>query len=116
MWQVLVDPTVTHLTVKAGVGVAIVTKTISRWLVEAHLISKCPFRELPLTPEHRRFHLQWFQARAMWNATDWQKLFFSNEFRFVLSIDAGVCLEGKLSLFSDISQNSTLEKRTFRKI
>ena len=29
---------------------------------------------------------------------------------------AGVCLEGKLSSFSDISQNSILEKRTLHKI
>ena len=29
---------------------------------------------------------------------------------------AGICLEGKLNPFSDISQNSTLEKRTLHKI
>ncbi|GFX80033.1 transposable element Tcb1 transposase [Trichonephila clavipes] len=56
--QALVDPTVTRSTIRADVGVAIVPKTISRHLAEANLISKCPFRALPLTPEHRQLRLQ----------------------------------------------------------
>ncbi|GFU59776.1 transposable element Tcb2 transposase [Trichonephila clavipes] len=43
-------------------------------LAEANLKSKCPFRALPLTPEHRQLRLQWCQARSMWNVTDWPKL------------------------------------------
>ncbi|GFY33186.1 HTH_Tnp_Tc3_2 domain-containing protein [Trichonephila clavipes] len=50
--QALVDPTVTRLTIRADVGVAIVPQTISRHLAEANLKSKRPFRALPLTPEH----------------------------------------------------------------
>ncbi|GFS56186.1 transposable element Tcb2 transposase [Trichonephila clavipes] len=71
--QALVDPTVTRSTIRADVGIAIVPQTISRHLAEANLKSKRPFRSLPLTPEHRQLHLQWCQARSMWNVTDWQK-------------------------------------------
>ncbi|GFT49424.1 transposable element Tc1 transposase [Trichonephila clavipes] len=55
------------------VGVAIVPQTISRYLAEANLESKSPFRALPLTPKHRQLRLQWCQARSMWNVTDSQK-------------------------------------------
>ncbi|GFT06506.1 transposable element Tcb2 transposase [Trichonephila clavipes] len=85
--QALVDPTVTRSTIRADVGVAIVPQTISRHLAEANLKSKRPFRELPLTPEHRQLRLQWYQARSMWNVTDWQKVVFSDESRFVLGTD-----------------------------
>ncbi|GFV95254.1 transposable element Tcb2 transposase [Trichonephila clavipes] len=85
--QALVDPTVTRSTIRADVGVAIVPQTISRHLAEANLKSKRPFRPLPLTPEHRQLRLQWCQARLMWNVTDWQKVVFSDESRFVLGTD-----------------------------
>ncbi|GFX46336.1 hypothetical protein TNCV_3708531 [Trichonephila clavipes] len=71
----------------AHVGVAIVPQTISRHLAEADLKSKRPFRALPLTPEHRQLRLQWCQARSMWNVTDWQKIVFSDESRFVWGKD-----------------------------
>ncbi|GFT82246.1 uncharacterized protein TNCV_5134461 [Trichonephila clavipes] len=85
--QALVDPTVTRSTIRADVGVAIVSQTISRHLAEANLKSKRPFRALPLTPEHRQLRLQWCQARSMWNVTDWQKVVFSDESRFVWGTD-----------------------------
>ncbi|GFU37593.1 transposable element Tc1 transposase [Trichonephila clavipes] len=85
--QALLDPTVTRSTIRADVGVAIVPRTISRHLAEANLKSKRPFRALPLTPEHRQLRLQWCQARSMWNVTDWQKVVFSDESRFVLGTD-----------------------------
>ncbi|GFV12940.1 HTH_Tnp_Tc3_2 domain-containing protein [Trichonephila clavipes] len=87
--QALVDPTVTRSMIPADVGVAIVPQTISRHLAEANLKSKRPFRALPLTPEHRQLRLQWCQARSMWNVTDWQKVVFSDESRFVLGTDEG---------------------------
>ncbi|GFW04862.1 transposable element Tcb2 transposase [Trichonephila clavipes] len=85
--QALVDPTVTRSTIRADVSVAIVPQTISRHLAEANLKSKCPFRALPLTPEHRQLRLQWCQVRSMWNVTDGQNAVFSDEFRFVLGTD-----------------------------
>ncbi|GFX43525.1 transposable element Tc1 transposase [Trichonephila clavipes] len=85
--QALGDPTVTRSTIRADVGVAIVPQTISRHLAEANLKSKRPFRTLPLTPVHRKLRLQWCQTRSMWNATDWQKVVFSDESRFVLGTD-----------------------------
>ncbi|GFY19730.1 transposable element Tcb1 transposase [Trichonephila clavipes] len=87
MRQALVDPTVTRSTIREDVSVAIVPQTISRHLSEANLKSKRHFRALPLTPEHRQLRLQWCQARSMWNVTDWQKVVFSNESRFVLRTD-----------------------------
>ncbi|GFX71850.1 transposable element Tc1 transposase [Trichonephila clavipes] len=51
--KALVDPTVTHSTIRADVGVTIVSQIISRQIAEANLKSKCPFRALPLTPKHR---------------------------------------------------------------
>ncbi|GFW32909.1 HTH_Tnp_Tc3_2 domain-containing protein [Trichonephila clavipes] len=78
---------VTRSTIRADVGVAIVPQTISRHLAEANLKSKLPFHALPLTPEHRQLHLQWCQARSMWNVTCWQKVVFSDESWFVLGTD-----------------------------
>ncbi|GFV44278.1 transposable element Tc1 transposase [Trichonephila clavipes] len=78
---------VTRSTIRADAGVAILPQTISRHLAEANLKSKRPFRALPLTPEHRQLRLQWCLARSMWNATDWQKVVFSDESRFVLGTD-----------------------------
>ncbi|GFU66703.1 uncharacterized protein TNCV_3111871 [Trichonephila clavipes] len=61
--------------------------TISRPLAEVYLKSKHPFRALPLTLEHRQLRLQWCQARSMWKVTDWPKVVFSDESRFVLGTD-----------------------------
>ncbi|GFW04200.1 transposable element Tcb2 transposase [Trichonephila clavipes] len=85
--QALVNPTVTRSTIRADAGVAIVPQTISRHLAEVNLKSKRPFRALPLTPEHQQLCLQWCQAKSMWNITDWQKVVFSDESRFVLGTD-----------------------------
>ncbi|GFU42811.1 transposable element Tc1 transposase [Trichonephila clavipes] len=85
--QALVDPAVTRSTIRADLGVANVPQTISRHLSEANLKSKRPFRDIPLTPEHRQLRLQWCQARSMWNVRDWQKVLFSEESRFVFGTD-----------------------------
>ncbi|GFU31138.1 transposable element Tc1 transposase [Trichonephila clavipes] len=78
---------VTRSTIRPDVEVANVPQTISRHLGKANLKSKRPFRALPLTPEHRQLRLQWCQARSKWNVTDWQKVVFSDESRFVLETD-----------------------------
>ncbi|GFV82416.1 transposable element Tcb1 transposase [Trichonephila clavipes] len=85
--QALVDPTVIRSTIRADVGVAIVPQTISRHLAEANLKSKRPFHALPLAPDQRQLRLQWCPARSMWNVTDWKKVVFRDEFRFVLGTD-----------------------------
>ncbi|GFV64965.1 transposable element Tc1 transposase [Trichonephila clavipes] len=85
--QALVDPTVTRSKIRADVSVAIVPQTIFRHLAKANLKSKRPFRALPVTPEHRQLRLQWCPARSMWNVTDWQKVVFRDESRFVLGTD-----------------------------
>ncbi|GFW42351.1 transposable element Tcb1 transposase [Trichonephila clavipes] len=85
--QRLVDPTLTRSTIRADIGVAIVPQTISRHLAETNFKYKRPFRVLPLRPEHRQLRLQWCQASLMWNATDWQKVVFSDESRFVSGTD-----------------------------
>ncbi|GFW72780.1 transposable element Tc3 transposase [Trichonephila clavipes] len=86
MRQALVDPTVTRSTIRAGIGVAIVPQTISDTL-QKQILNQAPFPALPLTPEHRQLRLQCCQARSMWNVTDWQKVVFSDESRFVLGTD-----------------------------
>ncbi|GFX87392.1 transposable element Tc1 transposase [Trichonephila clavipes] len=86
-WQAFVATTVTRSTIRADVGVAIVPQTIHRHLAEANLKSKPPFRALLLTPEHRQLRLQWCQAISMRNVTDWQKVVFSDESRFVWGTD-----------------------------
>ncbi|GFW32799.1 HTH_Tnp_Tc3_2 domain-containing protein [Trichonephila clavipes] len=68
--QALVDPTSTNSTIRADVGVAIAPQTVFKHLAEANLKSKCPYRALSLTPEHRQLRLQWCQAKSMWNVTD----------------------------------------------
>ncbi|GFY35565.1 transposable element Tcb2 transposase [Trichonephila clavipes] len=78
---------VTRSTIRADVGVAIAPQAISRHLAEANFKSKRTFHALPLTPKHRQLHLQWCQARPMWNVTDWQKVVFSDESRFVWGTD-----------------------------
>ncbi|GFT06138.1 transposable element Tcb1 transposase [Trichonephila clavipes] len=85
--QAFVDPTVTHSTIRADVGEAIVPQTISRHLAEANLKSKRPLRALPLKPEHLQLRLHWCQARSMCNVTDWPKVVFSDESRFVWGTD-----------------------------
>ncbi|GFT89343.1 transposable element Tcb2 transposase [Trichonephila clavipes] len=85
--QALVEPTVTRSTIRADVGVAIVSQTISTHLAEANLKTKRPFRALPLTPEHRQLRLQWCQARSMWNVTNLQNVVLSDESRVVLGTD-----------------------------
>ncbi|KFM79333.1 hypothetical protein X975_04124, partial [Stegodyphus mimosarum] len=46
-----------------------------------------PFSYIPLTPKHRQLHLQWCQASATRNTTDWSNVLFSDESRFVLGTD-----------------------------
>ncbi|GFS78155.1 transposable element Tcb2 transposase [Trichonephila clavipes] len=87
MRQALADPTVTRSTIRADVGVAIAPQTISRHLAEANLKSKRPFCALPLTPKHRQLRPPCCQARSMWNVTDWKKVVFIYESRFVLGTD-----------------------------
>ncbi|GFT23552.1 transposable element Tcb2 transposase [Trichonephila clavipes] len=74
-------------TIRADVEVPIVPQTISIHLAEENHKSKRPFRALPLTPEHRQLRRHWCQARSMWNVTDWQKVVFSDESRFLLRTD-----------------------------
>ncbi|GFY22048.1 transposable element Tc1 transposase [Trichonephila clavipes] len=80
--QALVDSTVTRSTIRADVGVAIVPQTISRHIAETNLKSKHPFRALPLTPEHSATVSTVVPSQI--NVSDWQKVVFSDESRFVL--------------------------------
>ncbi|GBM74230.1 hypothetical protein AVEN_129930-1 [Araneus ventricosus] len=82
--QALMDPTVSRSTIQLDVGMPVVPQTISRRFAEANLQSKHPVRVLPLTPKQRRLRIQWWHARATWNARDRQNVVFSDESRFVL--------------------------------
>ncbi|GFY11250.1 transposable element Tcb2 transposase [Trichonephila clavipes] len=41
----------------------------------------------PLTPTHRRFRLEWCNARGIWIAAEWNQVVFNDEYRFNLSSD-----------------------------
>ncbi|GFV70118.1 transposable element Tcb2 transposase [Trichonephila clavipes] len=49
--------------------------------------SRCPLRELPLTPTNRRLRLQWCRAQENWTAMEWNQVVFSDESRFNHSSD-----------------------------
>lgn len=70
--QARMDPTATRFIRPAYVAAPLCPQTISRRLAEANLRSQRSLLVLPLTPEHQRRRLQWYQPRATWNATDWQ--------------------------------------------
>ncbi|GFV69054.1 transposable element Tcb2 transposase [Trichonephila clavipes] len=44
--------------VAPSLGTPVSSRTIRRCLVEGHLGSRRPLRVIPLTPTHRRFHLE----------------------------------------------------------
>ncbi|GFW37644.1 transposable element Tcb2 transposase [Trichonephila clavipes] len=72
--------------VAPSLGAPVSSRTIRRCLAEGHLGSRCPLRVLPLTPTHRHLRLEWCQARGNWTTAEWNRVVFSDEFRFNLSI------------------------------
>ncbi|GFS86897.1 transposable element Tcb2 transposase [Trichonephila clavipes] len=50
---------------------------IARHLAEGHLVSRCPLRVLPMTPTHRRLHLEWCRTRRDSTAMEWNQVVFS---------------------------------------
>ncbi|GFU68179.1 transposable element Tcb2 transposase [Trichonephila clavipes] len=84
-------PTASSATIQAHVapslGAPVSSRTIRRYLAERYLRSQRPFRVLPLTPTHRRLHLEWCRARGNWTAAGWNQVVFSDESRFNLSSD-----------------------------
>ncbi|GFX41852.1 transposable element Tcb2 transposase [Trichonephila clavipes] len=73
--------------VAPSLGAPLSSRTIRGGLAEGHLESRCPLRDLPLTPTHRRLRLEWCQARGNWTAAEWNQVVFSYESRFNLSSD-----------------------------
>ncbi|GFW88621.1 transposable element Tcb2 transposase [Trichonephila clavipes] len=63
------------------------SRNIRRRLAEGHLISRHPLRVLPLTPTHRRLHLEWCRARGNWTTAEWNQVVFSDKSKFNLSCD-----------------------------
>ncbi|GFY19968.1 transposable element Tcb2 transposase [Trichonephila clavipes] len=63
------------------------SQTIRRCLAEEHLGSRHLLRVLPLTPTHRRFHLEWYRARGSWTTAVWNQVVFSVGSRFNLRSD-----------------------------
>ncbi|GFV39143.1 transposable element Tcb2 transposase [Trichonephila clavipes] len=55
--------------------------------VEGHLQLWHPLRVLPLTPDHRRLHLEWCYARGNRTAVEWNQVVFSDKSRFNLRHD-----------------------------
>ncbi|GFT33061.1 transposable element Tcb2 transposase [Trichonephila clavipes] len=84
-------PTASSATIQAqaasSLGVSVSYGTIRRCLAERHLGLRRLLRVLPLTPTHRRLHLEWCRARGTWTAEEWNQVVFSDESRFNLSSD-----------------------------
>ncbi|GFT82395.1 transposable element Tcb2 transposase [Trichonephila clavipes] len=64
------------------------SRTIRKHQTEGHLGSRCPFRVLPLTATHRRFRLEWCDARGNWTTAEWNHVVYSDESGFNVSTDA----------------------------
>ncbi|GFY27964.1 transposable element Tcb2 transposase [Trichonephila clavipes] len=67
-----VHPIASSATIQAQVapslGALVSSRTIRRRLTEGHLESWRSLHVLPLTPYHRRLHLEWCHARGNWTA------------------------------------------------
>ncbi|GFW12478.1 transposable element Tcb2 transposase [Trichonephila clavipes] len=86
-----VQPTASSVAIQAQValslGAPVSSGTIQRRLAERHLGSRRPLCVVPLTPTHRRLHLEWCRARGNWTAVEWNQVVFSDESSFNLSSD-----------------------------
>ncbi|GFT47010.1 transposable element Tcb2 transposase [Trichonephila clavipes] len=86
-----VQPTASSAAIQAQVapslGAPVCSRTIRKRLAEGYLGSWRKLRVLPLTPTHRRVHLEWCRARGTWTAAEWNQVVFSVESRFNLSSD-----------------------------
>ncbi|GFW80609.1 transposable element Tcb2 transposase [Trichonephila clavipes] len=86
-----VQPTASSATIQAQVAPSleapVSSQTIRRHLAEGHLGSRRPLCVLPLTPTHRRLHLEWCPIRGNWTAADRNQVVFSDESRFNLGSD-----------------------------
>ncbi|GFT16418.1 transposable element Tcb2 transposase [Trichonephila clavipes] len=67
--------------------VPVSSRTIAWHLTKGNMVSRRPLRRLPMTPTHRRIHLEWCRAPRDWIATEWNQVVFSDESRFNLSKD-----------------------------
>ncbi|GFW18414.1 transposable element Tcb2 transposase [Trichonephila clavipes] len=86
-----VQPTSSSAAIQAQVvpllGAPVSSGTIRRCLAEGQLRTWRPLRVLPLTPTHRRLHMEWYHARGNWTAAEWNQVVFGDESKFNLSSD-----------------------------
>ncbi|GFS81603.1 transposable element Tcb2 transposase [Trichonephila clavipes] len=73
--------------IQATVATSLSSRTIRRCVAEIHFGKRHPLRLPPLTPTHRRLHLEWCRPRGIWTAAEWKQGVFSDESRFNLSSD-----------------------------
>ncbi|GFT02148.1 transposable element Tcb2 transposase [Trichonephila clavipes] len=85
--QPTASSTAIQVQVAPSLGAHVSSRTIRRRLAERHLRSRRLLRVLPLTPTHRRLHLEWCRARGNCTAAEWNQVVFSDESRFNLSSD-----------------------------
>ncbi|GFT43977.1 transposable element Tcb2 transposase [Trichonephila clavipes] len=89
-WEGLVPPLAVVLIeaqVAPSLGAPVSSRTIRRRLAEVHSGSRRPLRVLPLTPTHRRLHLEWCPARGNWTAAEWNQVVLRDESIFNISRD-----------------------------
>ncbi|UYV69400.1 Transposase [Cordylochernes scorpioides] len=80
-------PESTLSTIQRVTGTQVSKMTINRRLREWNLRARRPLRCLPLTLVHRQVRLQWCRERSTWNCSDWGRIVFSDESRFLLCPD-----------------------------
>ncbi|GFX11897.1 HTH_Tnp_Tc3_2 domain-containing protein [Trichonephila clavipes] len=75
-----VQPTASSAAIQAQVapslGTPVSSRTIQRHLAEGYLGSRHPLRVLPLTPTHRRLHLEYCRPRKHWTNVEWNHVVF----------------------------------------
>ncbi|GFY35423.1 transposable element Tcb2 transposase [Trichonephila clavipes] len=54
---------------------------------DRHIGTRCPLRELPLTPTPRLLRLEWCHAGGNWTSAGLNQVVFSNKSRFNISSD-----------------------------
>ncbi|GFS89344.1 transposable element Tcb2 transposase [Trichonephila clavipes] len=78
-----------------SLGAPVSSRTMRRRLTEGHLKSWRPLCVLPLTPTHRRLHLEWCHVPGNWIAAEWNQV-FSDESKYNLNSDNNRVREWRL--------------------
>lgn len=81
--------------IKLEYGLELSVSTTQRRLREAGLFGRKPRRKPKLTPAHKKAHFEFARIHKSWSHSDWNKVIFSDESRFMIHrSDGRVYVEG----------------------